>query len=166
MAELFGIADTAMAAVLGDAGVWFEEDGREEAEPLPWPVKHGRGLQQLLAMFFEEAVVGALEALQIAHGLHLEPDPSDPRFQVVLRVCARAVDAALAVATERFGGLGRLSGKRDLLNWMKRRDAGAAYLAAARAGKSREEAIAAACDATGLSRAGVYRALSRDLSKS
>lgn len=153
--DLLRVYDDAARPILGDLSVWADEARRDGAAPLPWPLRvDGKGYQQLFRILAVSMIENALDALREAHGPAAVPnDPSSHFFQVILRVARRATDAGEQALLQRFGGSGRMSVKRDLLNWAKKRDADAAI----RSGLPRDEAFRQA----GLSRAGAYRALHR-----
>lgn len=125
MAELMALAELSIRAVLDDRTVWAEESSREGAAPLPWPLEQGRdGYPALLRVLASTAVENVLESMRLAEGLP-EPIPvpadgSDPEFQVVLRVCKRAVDAADAAVLKMYGDAGRITDTREFWNWLKR----------------------------------------------
>ncbi len=158
--ELLAVFDAAAQPVLGNPAVWVEESRRDNAEPLPWPLQsRGEGEAQLLRIFAAATVENVLQAIEYAHGPQWVPtvDPSDPDFQYVLRVARRAVDAAAIALRARFGGTGRLSIKRELVNLMRERVATEAYK------MGRMDTAAAA--AGGLSRTAAYDARTRALSR-
>lgn len=158
--ELLAVFDAAAQPILGNAAVWVEESRRDNAEPLPWPLQsRGEGEAQLLRIFAAATVESVLQAIEDAHGPQWVPpeDPSDPDFQYVLRVARRAVDAAAVALRARFGGAGRLSIKRELMNLLRERDASDAF----KTGRL-NMANAAAC---GMSRTAAYDALNRARSR-
>ena len=155
-AELLALIEAAARSVLHDPAVWAEEAARTDAQPLPWPIRAGRsGYAQLLRILATVAVDQVLGAMRAAEGPERTPtaDSRLAEFQVVLRVVKRYVDAADTALCSRFGGTGRMSIKRELVNIARELSAEAAI----RSGTPRAEAFKSA----GISRAGAYRALHR-----
>lgn len=125
MAELMALADRSIHAVLVDCAVWAEEASRQGAAPLPWPLEQGReGYPALLRMLATAAVENVLDSMSRANGLPetapVSADGHDPAFQVILRVCKRAVDAADAAVLKNYGDAGRITDSREFWNWLKR----------------------------------------------
>jgi hypothetical protein len=154
--ELLAVFDGAAQPILGDAAVWIEEAWRDGAAPLPWPLQQrGEGEAQLMRWLAAATVLNVLRAIAEADGPEWVPpeDPADESFQMVLRVAYRATDAGQAALRERFGGAGRLSIKREILNLSRELQAEATLKSGAR----RIEGFKAA----GLSKTAAYRALHR-----
>lgn len=130
--ELAALIDTANAAIqpiLGDKAIWAQEAAAGATTVLPWPlasVENG-GYPELLRWFAIEAVQNVLDAMARQQGLpdgsiRAPADTSEPGFQVVLRVCKRAVDAADAAVLKEFAGAGRVDGMRALKGWLIRKN--------------------------------------------
>lgn len=147
------VADRALRGVLGDPGAWGDEAANGAAEPLPWPLQgHGEGYPQLLRLLAAEAVESTLQAIHETEGEVVDADPSSARFQLVLRVVNRAVLAAdTAIRSALLPG--RLTGKRDFLNWVKWCE----VQTAVEAGGPRAETLRK----LPMSRASAYRAMKR-----
>lgn len=151
------VAELAIRETLRDRSAWLAECDRLDAEPLPWPLlSTGDGYPQLLRELARIAVQNALQAFRETQGIEIPADPTDPGFQVVLRMAKRATDAADAELRSKFGGkrgAHALAGKRAFWNWLKARSVEAAV----QSGKPRAEALK---DLT-ISRAAAYRAMKR-----
>ena len=157
LAELLASALSTMGEVLSDRAVW-EEESRRAAARLPWPIARPHdGYAQLGRLLVNFAVERALETMRNSDGITLHEDVNDPRFQLVLRVCKRAVDAADRKIVSDYGGASRIDGKRDFLNWVK----SVLMEEAARSGLKGK----AAAKAAGLSVASSYRAQHRKSKK-
>jgi hypothetical protein len=161
MADIFADADEAMRSVLVDPVVWAEEMGRPEPEPLPWPIvtTPNTGRKAVFTWMMLGAVGFALDWVKAIEGdgSEIPKDPSDGRFQTVLRVAARAVDAAAARVGGRWDEPGRLSGWRTFTNWLKKRRMDQI----ARSGAKGKEAARLA----GLGTSSSYRAQERKMPK-
>ena len=159
LTEVLAVFEAAALEVLGDIDIWAEEARRERWAPLPWPVAlQEEGYPRLLQAFvlgIVENVLGDMRATG-----WIPPDPSTPEsweFQVLLRVVKRAVDAGDLAMRKHSGGMGRLSGKRELENYFKRE----AVDAAIRSGLPRAQAFRD----LGMSKASAYRAMKRNRPK-
>jgi len=132
----------AIHAVLDNRAIWAEEAARIDAQPLPWPLEVGEGLNGVLRWLATSAVETVLYA-QAQTGKYTD-------LQVTLRVVKRGIDRAALILEPRWS---RPTGWRDFLNWLKaeRMDQ------AARLGLKGE----AAAEFAGLSVAGSYRAQHR-----
>jgi hypothetical protein len=154
--ELLAVFDAAAQPILGDPAVWAEEATREAPAYLPWPLQpRGKGEAQLMRWLAAATVANVLAAIEEAHGPQWVPpeDQADESFQMVLRVAYRATNAGQAALRARFGGAGRLSIKREIINLSRELRAEAAI----RSGQPRLEAFMTA----GLSKTGAYVALHR-----
>jgi len=116
-ADAMLVAEAAIHRVVSDREVWAAEE-RRTAEPLPWPLLDpGTGLVGVLRWLATATVATALEAMNRS-----EPDdPNEREFQIVLRVCKRAVDEAETVLLPLWSRQGRRDGFRDFMNLLKRR---------------------------------------------
>jgi hypothetical protein len=130
IAEMLVIADATMWPILSDfsdGGVWMQEAGNVSAAALQWPLEpRSRGYERALRDLEVEAVRSVLQTLSNMEGCESEvllpgaEVAATPEFQVILRVCARAVAAADKALNSRFGGTGELGGKLKALNELKR----------------------------------------------
>jgi len=147
------VAERASRGVLCDHAAWAEEAANAAAEPLPWPLQmRGEGYPQLLRLMAAEAVQSTLEAIHEAEGETVDADPANADFQLILRVVHRAVLAADTAMRSTFKP-GRLTGKRDFLNWVKERQ----VQTAVESGRPRAEALGK----LSISRAAAYRVMKR-----
>ena len=154
--DLLAVVDAAALPILADPAVWIEEASREDTRAIAWPLQGPETSEaQLLRYFATETVRIVLQTIEEAHGLQWVPqeDPADKDFQLVLRVVRRAIDQTSIAMRARFGGAGRMSIKRELMNIMKERTAAEAF----KAGKLDVQAAAEG----GMSRSATYRALHR-----
>ena len=173
--EILRIFDAATQPVLGNPAVWAEERARVDAPDLPWPLKRtGKDYERLMRHLVERVVDNVLDAMRQdtlnvvtpegirvrvpntgARGFAAVPaqNPKLADFQIVLRVVKRATDTAEAALSQRFGGTGRISTRRDMVNYLKRMEAERAI----RSGLPRDEAFRKA----GLARSTAYRVLGR-----
>lgn len=152
-AAALAVADRALQRVLGDPVAWEVQLANKAAEPLPWPLQaRGEGYPQLLRILAVEAVQSTLQAIHEAGGQTIDADPASVDFQLILRVVDRAVKAADIAIRSQFNP-GRLTGKRDFLNWVKERE----VQTAVQSGGSRVDALGK----LPISRAAAYRAMKR-----
>lgn len=128
-AELLDTANNAMAPILADREIWLEEAARQDAVALTWPPQGGSDddtLGQFLRYCAEMAVDNVMNAAARATGRvegswRAPDDTSDAYFQLALRVCKRAVDAAEKAVRHDFARTGYVSGKRELQGHLVRK---------------------------------------------
>ena len=156
MREFLAVFHATVQPIWGSRSVWDQEAARLDATPLPWPLRmHGEGFAQLMRALAAASVDTVRDAIARTRGPQAVPpeDPTDPAFQMILRVVKRACDAAEVALCARFGGSGPLPLKRELLKLARANDADRAI----RSGMPRAQAFKAA----GISKAAAYRALRR-----
>jgi len=154
--EILELLEHCIQREAGDWGAWEEESARQDAERIAWPQQStGKGYPQLLRCLFGITVGHIREAMGEALGPECVPeeDPRSGDFQLVLRIAKRVVVATDAELVARFGGTGRMSIKRDLINLFRERAAAEAVASGHRR--------AAAFRASGISQAALYRAIAR-----
>lgn len=122
--EMLNLADREIRRVVTDKRVWTEEAARRAAALLPWPlIEPEDGYEWWLRALTVATVENLVEARAQKRGCaRLMPQGDEllsPSFQQLLRVAKRAVDAADSKISRRFAGTGKLSGKRDFMNWLK-----------------------------------------------
>lgn len=128
LAALIDTANGAMDPVLANRSVWIEEAARQDAQVLTWPpvMEPADGLTEFLCKCACDAVDNVLNARARAQGLpdgsvHVPDDTENENFQLVLRVCKRAVEAADAAIRKDFAKAGRIDGKRAVEGYMIRK---------------------------------------------
>lgn len=162
LAELIDLANSAIDPILADGSVWAEEASRKDATILTWPpvFQPADGLSDFLTWCATEAVDNVLNAMARSQGMpdgsqRVPEDTESQKFQVVLRVCNRAVQAADFVIRSQFAKAGRIDGKRALEGWLIRKHID--HLQRAEPGIS----VAAAAARIGVSTAAAYRWLAK-----
>ena len=155
-ARMMQIIDGEVRLVMGDPQAWLGKALRSAPAPLPWPLAPGavEGYRGLLAIVFDVCVEMAVDAIDVAEGEHVVQDPTDPDFQMILRVAERAVQHCDKVLRIEFKDLiGPVYGKREFLNKIKAALVERAHTAGGK--------VPGKIAMTGISRASYYRSLAR-----
>lgn len=161
LAALIDTANRAMDVVLVDPKIWEEEAVRPDAAALSWPpVMHPTdGLSDFLCWCAIEAVDNALNACARFNGwpdgaVDIPEDTAHPDFQMVLRVCNRAVAVAETAVRREFANAGRIDGRRALQGWLIKKHLN--YLQ-----RSEHLSVTEAAKRLGISPAAAYRWLNK-----